>query len=71
MDGTEVVGGVSDLFLRRPANWGGSVVSSGEGDPDIGGVGRGAQVGARIDLGRLKSKETLGSQLNRHFLNEE
>ena len=39
------VGGVVDLFLRRPATCGDSGGSRGGGEPDIGGEGKGAQVG--------------------------
>lgn len=50
------VGGVVDLFLRRPAICGGgSGGSSGDGEPDIGGEGKGAQLGAGVVFDKLNS----------------
>lgn len=49
-------GGVVVLFLRRPATCGGSGGScGGGGEPDIGGEGRGAQLGAEVAFGKLIS----------------
>jgi hypothetical protein len=48
-------GGVVDLFLRRPATCGGSGGSSGDGEPDIGGEGKGAQLGAGVVFDKLSS----------------
>jgi hypothetical protein len=65
------VGGVSDLFLRRPAACGGSSGCSGGGDPDIGGEGREAQQGVGIGLDRLRFSENReGSLSNLCLLNE-
>lgn len=49
-----VRGGVCDRFLRRPAIWGGSGRRSGGGEPDMGGVGRDAQMGGAIGFGSVK-----------------
>jgi hypothetical protein len=48
-------GGVVDLFLRRPATCCGSGGSSGGGEPDIGGEGKGAQLGAGVVVDKLSS----------------
>ena len=53
------MGGVSDLFLRRPASCEGSEGCSGGGDPDIGGVGRDAQTGTAFGLGNVRCGEYL------------
>jgi hypothetical protein len=50
-----VVGGVVDLFLRRPATCGASGGSSGGDEPDIGGEGKGAQLGAEVVFDKLMS----------------
>lgn len=54
-----VVGGVSDLFLRRPASCDGSLEGSGGGDPDIGGVGRDAHTGELKFEHKLRFKVNL------------
>ena len=52
--GADVVGGVSERFLRRPAICGGSEGGSDEGDPDIGGEGREAQMGTAVGSGSVR-----------------
>ena len=49
-----VVGGVSERFLRRPAICGGSKGGSDEGDPDMGGEGREAQLGTAVGFGNAR-----------------
>ena len=49
------LGGVVDLFLRRPATGGSLGESSEGGEPDIGGEGRGAQLGAGVVFDKLRS----------------
>ena len=67
----EVVG-VVDLFLRRPATCVGSEGSSCGGEPDIGGEGRGAQLGAGFIFDKLRSNTNFCEpQLDLCFLNEE
>lgn len=46
-------GGVSSLFLRRPASCEESCGGSGGGVPDMGGVGKDAQEGNPAGTGRL------------------
>lgn len=67
-----VVGGVCDRFLLRPAICGGSAGGSGWGEPDMGGVGRDAQMGAAIGFGRVRLMANLElSMLDRCFLKDE
>jgi hypothetical protein len=65
------VGGVVDLFLRRPATCGGSGGSSGGGESDIGGEGKGAQLGAEVGFNKLISNANFGGlQLDLCLLKE-
>ena len=52
--GADVVGGVSERVLRRPAICGGSKGGSDGGDPDMGGEGREAQMGTAVGFGNVK-----------------
>ncbi len=62
-DGACAVGG-SDLFLRRPATWGGSSGCSGGGDPDIGGEGKEAQQDVGIGFDKLRFSENREGSLS-------
>jgi hypothetical protein len=65
-------GGVVDLFLRRPASCGGSGGSSSGGEPDIGGEGKGAQLGDEVVFNKLISNANFcGLQLDLCLLNED